>query len=124
MPSLVSRLNLTRAEGRRSNIVWLVLISAGLAVMALPFASYVAALPLIKTEWGLNNTQAGVIYSAFFAGYALSALVVILLTDRFGPKPVFLSPRSCPSSCTLCSRGSATASSPPHLSVRSRASAW
>jgi MFS family permease len=90
MISLVSRLALPRVEGVRSNVLWLVLMSVALAVMLLPFSSYVAALPLIKTEWGLNNTQAGVIYSAFLVGYAFSALVVIPLTDRLGPKPVLL----------------------------------
>lgn len=90
MTSLISRLILSRAEGARSNVLWLVLMSVALAVILLPFSSYVAALPLIKIEWGLNNTQAGVIYSAFLIGYAFSALVVIPLTDRLGPKPVFL----------------------------------
>lgn len=88
--SLISKLALPRAEGVRSNIPWLVLMSVALTVILLPFSSYVAALPLIKTEWGLNNTQAAIIYSAFLVGYAFSALVVIPLTDRFGPKPVFL----------------------------------
>ena len=72
-----------------SSVVWLALMSLMLFALLLPFSSYVAALPLIQREWGLNNTQAGVIYSAYLAGYALSALLIIPLTDRLGPKYIF-----------------------------------
>ena len=48
--------------------VWLVGISGVMTLVQLPFASYIAALPLIRDEWGLNNTQAGTIYSTFLAG--------------------------------------------------------
>ena len=72
-----------------SSAVWLALMSLMLFALLLPFSSYVAALPLIQREWGLNNTQAGAIYSAYLAGYALSALLIIPLTDRVGPKYIF-----------------------------------
>ena len=61
-----------------------------LMVLLLPFASYIAAISIVQEEWGLNNTQSGAIYSAYLAGYAASALVVIPLTDRFGPKRILL----------------------------------
>ena len=61
-----------------------------LMVLLLPFAGYVAAISIIQEEWGLNNTQSGAIYSVYLAGYAVSALFVIPLTDRFGPKRIFL----------------------------------
>ena len=61
-----------------------------LVVLLLPFSSYVAALPFIQDEWGLNNTQAGAIFSAYLAGYAVSALLIIPLTDRVGPRHIFL----------------------------------
>lgn len=70
--------------------VWLVGISAVMALVQLPFASYVAALPLIREEWGLTNTQAGTIYSTFLAGLALAALLVIPLTDRYSPRKLFV----------------------------------
>ena len=63
---------------------------AMLTVLLLPFASYVAALPVITEEWGLSHARAGAVYSAYLAGYSVSALVVIPLTDRLGPKRVFL----------------------------------
>ena len=40
---------------------WLFLMSAMLFVLLLPISSYVAALSLIREEWGLNNTQAGAV---------------------------------------------------------------
>ena len=61
-----------------------------LTALLLPFASYVAALPVITEEWGLSHARAGAVYSAYLAGYSVSALVVIPLTDRLGPKRVFL----------------------------------
>ncbi len=41
---------------------WLIQMSLMLFVLLLPTSSYVAALPFIQEEWGLNNTQAGGIY--------------------------------------------------------------
>ena len=74
----------------RRELAWLVLMSLALFLLLLPISSYVAALPYIQQEWGLNNTQAAVVYSAYLAGYALSALLVVPLTDRIGTRPVFI----------------------------------
>ncbi len=73
------------------NGVWLLLMSTTLFVLLFPFSSYVAALPIIQDEWGLNNRQAGAIFSAYLAGFAVSALIVVPLTDRFGSKVIFVS---------------------------------
>ncbi|MGH7371681.1 MAG: MFS transporter, partial [Candidatus Methylomirabilales bacterium] len=70
--------------------LWLAGISGVMALVQLPFASYVAALPLIRNEWELSNIQAGTIYSNTLAGLALAALFVIPLTDRFPPRRLFL----------------------------------
>ncbi len=69
---------------------WLIQMSVMLFVLLLPISSYVAALPFIQEEWGLNNTQAGAIYSVYLAGYVLSALLVVPLTDRFGPRHILI----------------------------------
>ena len=69
---------------------WLVAMCVMLLTALLPFSSYVAALPLIQSEWGIGNTSAGVIFSAYLAGYALSALLVLPLTDRLPTRWVFL----------------------------------
>ena len=75
-------------DGRR--IGWLLAMCLMLLMALLPFSSYVAALPIIQNEWGIGNTSAGVIFSAYLAGYALSALLVLPLTDRLPTRRVFL----------------------------------
>ena len=55
------------------------------------FTSYVAAIPFVKTEWGISNTVAGMIFSCYLAGYAVAALLVLPLTDRLPTRWVFLS---------------------------------
>ena len=79
----------TRNLDRRS-APWLALMSAMLFILLLPISSYVAALPFIKDEWLLNNTQAGIVFSASLVGYASSALVIVPLTDRFGGRRVLI----------------------------------
>ena len=74
----------------RREVVWLVFMSLALFVLLLPISSYVAALPDIQREWGLNNTEAGLVYSAYLSGYAFAALVVVPLTDRVGAKSIFM----------------------------------
>ena len=75
-------------EGRR--IGWLLAMCVMLLTALLPFSSYVAALPIIQAEWGIGNTSAGAIFSAYLAGYAVSALLVLPLTDRLPTRRVFL----------------------------------
>ena len=76
----------SRPGGR--DYLWLVLLSLSLFIALLPIASYVAALSAIKEELGLNNAGAGALFSAYLAGYAASALYLIPLTDRIGPKRI------------------------------------
>ncbi len=64
------------------NAVWLVLMAATLFLILLPISSYVAAVPVIRDEWGLSNTEVGLVFSALFVSYALAALFVIPMTDR------------------------------------------
>ena len=72
------------------SLLWLLMMSTTLFVLLFPFSSYVAALPIIQHEWDLNNTQAGAIFSAYLAGFAVSALVVVPMTDKFGSKRIFI----------------------------------
>jgi MFS family permease len=65
-------------------------MSAVLLLALQPFSSYVAAVPFIKEEWGLSNSQAGVVFSIYLVGYALSSLVVVPLTDKFSPMRVMV----------------------------------
>ena len=65
-------------------------MSSSLFLVLLSSSSYVASLPFIREEWGLNNTQSGVVFSAYLAGYAASSLLAIPLTDRFRPFAIML----------------------------------
>lgn len=56
-----------------------------LFLILLSSSSYVASLPFIREEWGLNNTQSGLIFSSYLAGYAVSSLLLVPFTDRFEP---------------------------------------
>lgn len=61
---------------------WVLGLSAVLCLTLLPGASYAAALPLVLVEWGLNATEAGLIFSAYQIGYVAATLVLLPLTDR------------------------------------------
>ena len=68
---------------------WLLAMCAMLMIALAPFSSYVAALPFIQAEWGIGNTTAGLVFSGYLAGYAVSALLVLPLTDRLPARWVF-----------------------------------
>lgn len=57
-------------------------LSAALFCGLLPFSAYSALLSLIQAEWAMSNLQASSVYSAYLLGAALSALVLVPLSDR------------------------------------------
>ena len=74
----------------RRDAAWLVFTSLSFFILLLPISSYVAALPYIKLEWDLNNTQAALVYSASLAGFVVSALLLMPLTDRVGARRILI----------------------------------
>src|SRR5258706_311182 len=54
------------------------------------FAAYSTLLPKLQDEWGLNNSQAGFISGAFFAGYMAAVPLLTSLTDRVDARRVYL----------------------------------
>src|SRR5712692_3286141 len=54
------------------------------------FAAYSTLLPRLQHEWGLNNTQAGFISGAFFAGYMAAVPLLTSRTDRGDARRVYL----------------------------------
>jgi len=54
------------------------------------FATYPALLPLLQGEWGLNNSQAGLISGTFFAGYMAATPILVGLTDRIDARRIYL----------------------------------
>src|SRR5258705_2558079 len=53
------------------------------------FAAYSTLLPRLQDEWGLNNSQAGFISGAFFAGYMAAVPLLTSLTDRVDARRVY-----------------------------------
>ncbi len=53
------------------------------------FAAYSTLLPKLQDEWSLNNSQAGFISGAFFAGYMAAVPLLVSLTDRVDARRVY-----------------------------------
>ena len=68
--------------GSGSDLLWLASISFALFVVLLPFSSYIASIPFIRDEWGMTNSQAALVFSAYLVGSALSSAFLLPLTDR------------------------------------------
>ena len=65
-----------------------VLIGAHVLSM-LGFATYAALLPDLRDLWLLSNTQAGLVGSAFFAGYIATVSYWTALTDRVDGRRIY-----------------------------------
>lgn len=53
------------------------------------FAAYTTLLPQLQREWGLANSEAGLIGGIFFAGYMLAVPLLTSLTDRVDARKVY-----------------------------------
>jgi MFS family permease len=73
-----------------SNSRWLFLLCLAQLFIMLVFINYSAILPLLKHEWGMSNTQAGTIFSAYQLGYIASGVLLSALTDRFNTRNIFI----------------------------------
>lgn len=69
---------------------WLLLLCLSQCFIMLVFINYSAVLPMLKSEWGMNNTMAGSIFSVYQLGYIASGVVLSALTDRMNTKRIFL----------------------------------
>ena len=63
------------------------------------FATYATLLPRLQDEWGMNNTQAGLIGGMFFAGYMAAVPVLTSLTDRLDARRIYFA------SCVVAAAG-------------------
>lgn len=68
-------------------IAWMCI--AHVASMA-GISSYATLLPQLQDEWGMNNSQAGLVSGAFFAGYMAAVPLLASLTDRVDARRVYL----------------------------------
>jgi MFS family permease len=81
-----------RAADREAaeNSRWLLKFCLAYGFIMLVFLNYAAVLPLVQKEWGLTNSGAGMIFSAYQLGYILSATLLTYLTDRIRARTIFL----------------------------------
>ena len=56
----------------------------------LGFATFAALLPELRDLWRLTNTEAGIVGSAFFAGYITTVSLWTALTDRTDGRRIYL----------------------------------
>lgn len=54
------------------------------------FAAYTTLLPVLQREWGLTNSEAGLISGIYYAGYVAATPVLTSLTDRVDSRRVYL----------------------------------
>ena len=64
----------------------LVVTSATLFMTVLVWFNYSAVLPLVVEDWGLSGLRAGIVFSAFQAGYLLTIVPMGLLADRYSAR--------------------------------------
>jgi len=74
-----------------SNTRWLVLMCICQLFIMLVFINYSAVLPLLRAEWGMSNTQSGMIFSVYQLGYIASGVLLSTLTDRMNTRVIFIS---------------------------------
>jgi MFS family permease len=68
-----------------------VLLLCGAEVLSMSgFATYAALLPLLRQEWALSNSQAGLISGTFFGAYMLAVPLLVGLTDRIDARRIYL----------------------------------
>lgn len=79
----------------RSNTRWLLLLCCCQLFIMLVFINYSAILPLLRTEWGMNNTRAGMIFSVYQLGYIASGVLLSILSDRINIKHIFITAAFC-----------------------------
>lgn len=53
------------------------------------FSTYPAVLPMLRSAWGMTNTEAGLVGGAFFGGYMLAVPLLVGLTDRVPARRIY-----------------------------------
>ncbi len=69
---------------------WLYLLCIAEIGTMLVLLNYSAVLPIIKQEWNLSNTEAGLIYSAYQVGYIILVVILSTLTDYIDTKKIYV----------------------------------
>jgi MFS family permease len=69
---------------------WLLLVCLCQLFIMLVFINYSAVLPILRQEWGMSNTRAGMIFSVYQLGNIASGVILSTLTDRMNTKLIFI----------------------------------
>ncbi|MEX2223029.1 MAG: MFS transporter [Candidatus Rokuibacteriota bacterium] len=73
-----------------SDRAWLLAICLAELGTMLVFSSFSALLPLLTVEWGLTNTEAGLILAFYQVGYIGVVAILATLTDYMPPRRIYL----------------------------------
>jgi len=73
-----------------SDRAWLAAICASELGTLLVFSNFSALLPLLQQEWGLSNSEAGLIVSFYQFGYIGAVMILATLTDYMPPRRIYL----------------------------------
>jgi MFS family permease len=69
---------------------WLLAICLSELGTMLVFSSFSALLPILTVEWGLTNTEAGLILAFYQVGYIGVVAILATLTDYMPPRRIYL----------------------------------
>jgi len=69
---------------------WLAAVCASELGTLLVFSNFSALLPLLQREWGLSNSEAGLIVSFYQFGYIGAVMILATLTDYMPPRRIYL----------------------------------
>jgi MFS family permease len=78
------------SRATQTDAAWLAELCLSRVGFVFIFTTYSAALPLLKTDWNMSASEAGLVQSAWHVGYLLSLFAVGFLTDRYGAKNTLL----------------------------------
>ena len=73
-----------------SDRAWLLAICLSELGTMLVFSSFSALLPILTVEWGLTNTEAGLILAFYQVGYIGVVAILATLTDYMPPRRIYL----------------------------------
>ncbi|MGH8702140.1 MAG: MFS transporter, partial [Burkholderiales bacterium] len=78
------------APGRLTPVQLTLLLYAAEVFSMTGFAAYTTLLPVLQREWGLSNSEAGLVSGIYYAGYVMATPILTSLTDRVDARRVYL----------------------------------
>ncbi|HXZ44191.1 MAG TPA: MFS transporter, partial [archaeon] len=90
LPPLVMVPNQVLGQEEKERSAWLLKFCVAYGFIMLVFLNYAAVLPLVQREWGLSNSGAGMIFSAYQVGYIASSFILSYMTDRIKARTIFI----------------------------------